>query len=80
MGTIECGVVLEQPRLASYVPLMRQRLARALGLAAAEVSVKAKTAEGLGPVGQGLEVQAWATALLQQRPAPEREEQERESL
>ncbi|MGH8034370.1 MAG: 2-C-methyl-D-erythritol 2,4-cyclodiphosphate synthase [Lysobacterales bacterium] len=43
---------------------MRARIAEALGLDAAQVNVKAKTAEKLGPVGQGLSMEARAVVLL----------------
>ena len=40
------------------------RIARVLGVAVGQVNVKAKTAEKLGPVGQGLSIEARAVALL----------------
>ena len=39
-------------------------IARALGVAVGQVNVKAKTAEKIGPVGQGLSIEARAVALL----------------
>jgi 2-C-methyl-D-erythritol 2,4-cyclodiphosphate synthase len=54
----------QSPRLASHIPAMRKRIADALGLDASRVNVKAKTAEKLGPVGQGLSMEARAVALL----------------
>jgi 2-C-methyl-D-erythritol 2,4-cyclodiphosphate synthase len=43
---------------------MRQRIAQALGIAIDQVSVKAKTAEGLGPVGRGEAMEARAVCLI----------------
>jgi 2-C-methyl-D-erythritol 2,4-cyclodiphosphate synthase len=43
---------------------MRQRIAHAVGVALDQVSVKAKTAEGLGPVGQRESMEARAVCLL----------------
>ena len=43
---------------------MRTSVARALGVDEAQVNIKAKTAEKLGPVGQGLSIEARAVALL----------------
>jgi 2-C-methyl-D-erythritol 2,4-cyclodiphosphate synthase len=43
---------------------MRARIAQALGIAAAQVNVKAKTAEKLGPVGMGQSIEARAIVLL----------------
>jgi 2-C-methyl-D-erythritol 2,4-cyclodiphosphate synthase len=48
---------------------MCERIARALGVGIDRVNVKAKTAEKLGPVGQGLSIEARAVALLTLRPA-----------
>ena len=64
IGNIDCTVVAQAPKLASYIPAMCQRIADALGLDASCVNVKAKTAEKLGPVGQGLSIEARAVTLL----------------
>jgi 2-C-methyl-D-erythritol 2,4-cyclodiphosphate synthase len=44
--------VAQAPKLAPHIDAMRQRIAEALGVAPAQVNVKAKTAEKLGPVGR----------------------------
>jgi 2-C-methyl-D-erythritol 2,4-cyclodiphosphate synthase len=64
IGNIDSTVVAQAPKLAAYIPAMRTRIAEVLGLDAARVNVKAKTAEKLGPVGQGLSMEARAVALL----------------
>ncbi len=64
IGNIDSTVIAQAPKLASYIPAMRQRIADALGLDSSRVNVKAKTAEKLGPVGQGLSMEARAVALL----------------
>lgn len=64
IGNIDSTVVAQAPRLAAHIPLMRARIASALGLAVEQVNVKAKTAERLGPVGQGLAMEARAVVLL----------------
>ena len=51
-------------RLAAHIPGMRAAIARAVGVAEGQVNVKAKTAERLGPVGQGLAMEARAIALV----------------
>jgi 2-C-methyl-D-erythritol 2,4-cyclodiphosphate synthase len=48
---LDCVVIAESPRLEPHLAAMRGRLAELLGLTPAEVSVKPKTAEGLGPIG-----------------------------
>ena len=64
IGNIDSTVVAQAPRLAAHIPAMRERIAQALALDAGQVNVKAKTAERLGPVGQGLAIEARAAALL----------------
>ena len=61
---IDSTIIAQAPKLASHIPAMCQRIADALGLDASRVNVKAKTAEKLGPVGQGLSMEARAVVLL----------------
>ena len=69
IGNIDSTVVAQAPRLAAHIPAMRERIAGALALAVGQVNVKAKTAERLGPVGQGLAMEARAVVLLVGAPA-----------
>ena len=64
IGNIDSAVIAQAPRLASHIPAMRQRIADALNLEISRVNIKAKTAEKLGPVGQGLAMQARAVVLI----------------
>jgi 2-C-methyl-D-erythritol 2,4-cyclodiphosphate synthase len=64
---VDSTVVAQAPRLAPHIDAMRARIAKALGLQAAQVNVKAKTAEKLGPVGQGQSIEARAVVLLAAR-------------
>jgi 2-C-methyl-D-erythritol 2,4-cyclodiphosphate synthase len=64
VGNIDSTVVAQAPRLAPHIGAMRERIAAVLGLPADAVNVKAKTAEKLGPVGQGLSIEARAVVLL----------------
>ena len=64
IGNIDSTVIAQAPRLAPHIPAMRTRIAGALGLQESQVNVKAKTAEKLGPIGQGLSLEARAVALL----------------
>ncbi len=64
IGNIDSTVVAQAPKLASHIPAMRQRIADALNLDIGRVNVKAKTAEKLGPVGQGLAIEARAVVLI----------------
>jgi 2-C-methyl-D-erythritol 2,4-cyclodiphosphate synthase len=64
LGNIDCTVIAQAPKLAAHIPAMQARIAQALGAQASQVNVKAKTAEYLGPVGQGQSMEAQAIALL----------------
>ncbi|MCE1193054.1 MAG: 2-C-methyl-D-erythritol 2,4-cyclodiphosphate synthase [Acidovorax sp.] len=64
IGNIDSTVVAQAPRLASHIPGMRSAIARAVGIDEDQINVKAKTAERLGPVGQGLAMEARAAALV----------------
>ncbi|MGH9358616.1 MAG: 2-C-methyl-D-erythritol 2,4-cyclodiphosphate synthase [Terriglobia bacterium] len=63
--SLDATVGLERPKLAPYIPRMKTKIARALGLGARQVSVKAKTGEGLDAVGRGEAVRAEAVALIE---------------
>jgi 2-C-methyl-D-erythritol 2,4-cyclodiphosphate synthase len=64
IANVDSTVVAQAPKMAPHIPLMRERLATALGVAADQVNVKAKTAEKLGPVGRGESIEARAVVLL----------------
>ncbi len=64
IGNIDSTVIAQAPKLAPHIASMRQRLAQALLVALDQVSVKAKTAEKMGPVGRGEAIEARAICLL----------------
>lgn len=64
VANIDSTVVAQAPKLAPHIEAMRARIAQALGIAPAQVNVKAKTAEKLGPVGMGQSIEARAVVLL----------------
>lgn len=61
---VDCTVVMEEPKLGPHRMAIRERLAQALELPIARVSVKASTGEGMGFVGRGEGVAALAVASL----------------
>jgi 2-C-methyl-D-erythritol 2,4-cyclodiphosphate synthase len=61
---LDCTVVAQAPRLSGYMPSIVQRVSQCLELTLEQVNVKAKTAERLGPVGQGHSIEARAVVLL----------------
>ena len=68
---LDCVVSCEEPRLLPHREAVRASLAAALGVLPAQVFVKGKTAEGLGPVGEGRAVEALAVCLLEREKIPE---------
>ena len=61
---IDSTIILERPKLGVYKKKMKLNLAKLLQLKPDQVSVKAKTAEGLGPEGEGLAITCEAAATL----------------
>jgi 2-C-methyl-D-erythritol 2,4-cyclodiphosphate synthase len=64
IGNVDSTVIAQAPKLATHIPAMCERIAAALGVAVQQVNVKAKTAEKMGPVGEGHSIEARAVALL----------------
>lgn len=64
---VDSTIVAQAPKMAPHIPAMRTRVASALGLAEDAVNVKAKTAEKMGPVGEGRAIETRAVCLLYQR-------------
>jgi 2-C-methyl-D-erythritol 2,4-cyclodiphosphate synthase len=64
IANVDSTVILERPKLKDHRAAIRTKLAETLGLDADLVSVKFKTAERLGPVGEGLSAEAQAVVLL----------------
>ncbi len=62
---LDCVVAAQQPKLAPYKEKIRQRIADILSLATDQINVKAKTGEGVGPVGEQLAIEARCVALLE---------------
>ena len=64
VGNIDATVIAQAPKLASFIPAMCERIAQALNISLIQVNVKAKTAEKMGPVGEGLSMEARAVVLI----------------
>ena len=62
---LDATVVAQAPKLMPYMPRMREGVAKALNVEVARINLKAKTAERLGPIGQGLGIEARAVVLLE---------------
>jgi 2-C-methyl-D-erythritol 2,4-cyclodiphosphate synthase len=61
---VDSTVILERPKLKDFRTAIREKLAHTLGLAPDQVSVKFKTAEKVGPVGEGRSAEAQAIVML----------------
>jgi 2-C-methyl-D-erythritol 2,4-cyclodiphosphate synthase len=64
---VDSTIVAQAPKMAPHIPSMCTNIASALGIDAGSVNVKAKTAEKMGPVGEGRAIEARAVCLLQRR-------------
>jgi 2-C-methyl-D-erythritol 2,4-cyclodiphosphate synthase len=62
---VDSTVILERPKLKDYRLPIREKLAKALGLEVDRMSVKFKTAEKVGPVGEGRSAEAQAVVTLE---------------
>ncbi len=65
---VDATVVVEAPKLAPHLEAVRERLAEALRIDSAAVSVKAKTSEGMGYTGDGTGIVAYAVAAVERSP------------
>ncbi len=64
IGNIDSTIVAQAPKMAPHLLGMRLRLAQALALELDQINIKAKTAEGVGPVGRGESIETRAVCLL----------------
>jgi 2-C-methyl-D-erythritol 2,4-cyclodiphosphate synthase len=62
---IDSLVIAEEPRLAVFIPQMKEVLCAILGIGPEDLGIKAKTNEGIDAVGHGEAIAAWATVLLE---------------
>ena len=69
VGNVDCTVIAQAPKLAPYIPAMREKLAEAMEADVSRVSVKASTEERLGFTGSGEGIAAHAVCLLTGEPA-----------
>ena len=61
---VDSTIVAQSPKMAPHIPAMQARIADALGIRSEAGNVKAKTAERMGPVGEGRAIEARAVCLL----------------
>lgn len=64
IGNIDATIIAQRPKMASYIPTMRENVARALGIGENQINIKATTEEGLGFTGTGEGISAQAICAL----------------
>jgi 2-C-methyl-D-erythritol 2,4-cyclodiphosphate synthase len=62
---VDATLLAEAPKISPHIPAMKKKLADALGLEEARISIKATTNEGLGPIGRGEGMAAMAVATVE---------------
>jgi 2-C-methyl-D-erythritol 2,4-cyclodiphosphate synthase len=65
IGNIDTTVLLESPKIRDFIPQMQQTLAGILAIDPGKIGIKAGTNEGMGEIGQGMAIAAWAVVLLE---------------
>lgn len=61
---IDATIIAQAPKMRPHIDAMREKIARALGIAIEQVNVKATTEEGLGFTGTGQGISSQAVCLL----------------
>jgi 2-C-methyl-D-erythritol 2,4-cyclodiphosphate synthase len=64
IGNIDSTIICQAPKLANSIPFMQKRLAQVMQIDEQDINVKAKTAEKMGPVGEGKAIEARSVCLL----------------
>jgi len=62
---VDSLLIAQEPRLAEYLPMMKETLCPLLRLRSEALSIKPRTHEGVGEIGRGEAIAAWAAVLLQ---------------
>ena len=64
IGNVDIAVIAEKPKLAPHIPMMKERLAKTLGVAVTDIGLKATTNEKCDTIGAGQAIAAHAVVLL----------------
>lgn len=64
IGNVDISIICQTPRLTNFKPSIRKNIAKILKISEKLVNVKAKTNEGLGELGKGNAISAYAVTLL----------------
>ena len=64
IGNIDATIIAQRPKMAPYIPTMRENIAKALQISVDQINVKATTEEGLGFTGSGEGISSQAICAL----------------
>lgn len=64
---IDSIIIAERPKLGPYIPQMKKTLGPVLGVREDDLGIKAKTNEGMGTIGKGEAIAAWAQVLVREK-------------
>jgi 2-C-methyl-D-erythritol 2,4-cyclodiphosphate synthase len=64
IANIDVVVIIERPKILPYREKIRSQMAKVLGISPDQIGIKAKTAEGVGPIGRGEAAEAHAVAVI----------------
>jgi len=64
VGNVDSTIILEQPKLASYIPVMQKNVSELLDISLNDVNIKATTNEGMGFIGRGEGIAAYVSLIL----------------
>lgn len=64
INNVSITILLEKPKIQDYIPLMRVKLANLLKIPYTDIAISAKTAEGLGDIGESKAIAAYAMVIL----------------
>jgi 2-C-methyl-D-erythritol 2,4-cyclodiphosphate synthase len=70
IGNIDCVILAQQPKFAPFIDRMRARIAEVIDVPVENVGLKAKTGEGVGPIGHGEAIAARCIVLVHRTIAP----------
>ena len=66
IGNLDSTVVAERPKVGPFIPRMKEQIAGALRISPQQINIKATTSEGLGFIGEGKGMAAYAVVLLEE--------------
>lgn len=66
ISNIDATIIAQRPKMLPFIPMMRENIAKALGINVGRINIKATTEEGLGFTGEGLGISSQAICLIEE--------------